>query len=142
MGQDQFSLLNHCLSTQWQPCVVPRALLSFTNDVINVIHLVHLVYFGLFRFRWPQSLRNRNMRNPFPVHLSINHFRNKIVNLRLILREIGLQYISIRETKLDASFPNAQFKFEGYHFPSFQKDQNCHGGGLIVFVKNYIIIID
>ena len=65
--------------------------------------------------------------------------RNKIVDLRLILREIGLEYISISETKLDASFPNAQFKVDGYHFPPFRKDRNGHGGGLIVFVKNDII---
>ena len=57
----------------------------------------------------------------------------------LILREIGLEYISISETKLDASFPNAQFKVDGYHFPPFRKDRNGHGGGLIVFVKNDII---
>ena len=86
-----------------------------------------------------KSLRNRNPRNPFLGYLNINHLRNKIVDLRLILREIGLEYISISETKLDASFPNAQFKVDGYHFPPFRKDRNGHGGGLIVFVKNDII---
>ena len=36
IGQDQSSLLNHCLSTQWRPHARPRAmrraLLSFTNN--------------------------------------------------------------------------------------------------------------
>ena len=64
-----------------------------------------------------KSLRNRNPRNPFLGYLNINHLRNKTVDLRFILREVGLEYISISETKLDASFPNAQFKIDGYHSP-------------------------
>ena len=38
-GQDWYSLLNHCLNTQRQPHArpwgVPRAMLSFTSDVIT-----------------------------------------------------------------------------------------------------------
>ena len=87
-----------------------------------------------------KDLKIKNLRNPFLGYLNINHLRNKIVDLRCILKEIGLECISISETKLDSSFPDSQFKIDGYHFPPFRKDRNCHGGGLMVFVKSDIIV--
>ena len=62
-----------------------------------------------------KDLKNKNLRNPFLAFLNINQLRNKIVDLRSILKEVGLQYIPISETKLDASFLNSKFKIEGYH---------------------------
>ena len=80
-----------------------------------------------------KDLKIKNLKNPFRGYLNINHLRNKIVDLRCVLKEIGLECISISETKLDSSFPDSQFKIDGYHFPPFRKDINCHGGGLMVF---------
>ena len=40
----------------------------------------------------------------------------------------------ISETKTDASFPNAQFKIEGYK--SFRKDQDAFGVGLLFYIIN------
>ena len=82
-----------------------------------------------------KNLKNNNSRNPFLSYFNINHIRNKIVDLRCILEEIGLEYISESERKLDQSFPNSQFKIDGYHFPAFRRDRTCHGGGLMVLVK-------
>ena len=65
--------------------------------------------------------------------------RNKIIDLRCILKEISIEYIAISETKLDGSFPDSQFKIDGYHFPPYRRDRNCHGGGLMVYIKNDII---
>ena len=42
------------------------------------------------------------------------------------------------ETKLDESFPTAQFTLEWYKIRS-RKDRDKYGGGLIEFVKNGII---
>ena len=75
-----------------------------------------------------KCLRKRNLRNPFLGYLNINHLKNKTVDLRFILREIGLEYISINETELDASFSNAQFKVDGYHFPSSEKIETVMEG--------------
>ena len=87
-----------------------------------------------------KDLKNKNLKNHFLAYLNINHLCNKIVDLRSMLKVVDLQYISISETKLDASFPNSQFKIEGYHFPPFRRDRNSHGGGLMVFIKNDIIV--
>ena len=87
--------------------------------------------------------KNKNLRNPFLAYLNINHLRNKIIDLRCILKEISIEYIAISETKLDGSFPDSQFKIDGYHSPPppppFRRDRNCHGGGLMVYIKNDII---
>ena len=40
----------------------------------------------------------------------------------------------VGETKLDNSFPDAQFKVDGYTM--YRKDRNSNGGGLILFIKN------
>ena len=42
--------------------------------------------------------------------------------------------LCVDETKLDANFPNHQFKIEGYQFP-LRTDRNCQGEGEIVFIR-------
>ena len=39
------------------------------------------------------------------------------------------------ETKLDCSFPDHQFKIEGYQFPPLRRDRNSKGGRKMVFIK-------
>ena len=43
------------------------------------------------------------------------------------------------ETKLDSSFPDHQFKIEGYQFPPLRTDRNFKGGGKMVFIKEGFI---
>ena len=49
----------------------------------------------------------------------------------------NIDILSIAETKLDSSFPSAQFLVHGYKTP-YRKDGNKHGGGLLVYVKEDI----
>ena len=53
-------------------------------------------------------------KNPAIGYLSINSLRNKIVDLREIMSDISLDYFVVSETKLDSSFPSAQFHINGY----------------------------
>ena len=39
----------------------------------------------------------------------------------------------ISESKLDSSFPNSQFKINGYKI--FRRDRNRYGGGLLLYVN-------
>ena len=41
------------------------------------------------------------------------------------------------ETKIDASFPSAQFVLEGYHSP-YRLDISSRSGGILVYVKSSI----
>ena len=49
----------------------------------------------------------------------------------------NIDILAIAETKLDSSFPSAQFLVHGYKTP-YKKDGNKHGGGLLVYVKEDI----
>ena len=41
---------------------------------------------------------------------------------------------------MDDSFPDHQFKIDGYQFPPFRRDKNKFGEGKNVYVKNGLII--
>ena len=46
--------------------------------------------------------------------------------------------LSIAETKIDASFPSAQFVLDGYHLP-YRMDVTERKGGILVYVKSLIL---
>ena len=54
------------------------------------------------------------------------------------MQDIPLDYFVSSETKLDKSFPTAQFHIPGYEIRA-RKDRNTYGGGLIKYVKKGVI---
>ena len=50
------------------------------------------------------------------------------------MHDLQLDYFAISETKLDDSFPSAQFAIENYEIRG-RRDRNWCGGGLIEFIK-------
>ena len=46
-----------------------------------------------------------------------------------------IDILCIDETKLDESFPNAQFTIESYQFPPFRRDRNKKRGKKMVFIR-------
>ena len=85
------------------------------------------------------KLRKENPNNPNIAYLNINSLKEKIINLREICLKSSIDILCVDETKLDASYPNAQFHIGGYQFSPFRRDRNKHGGGKMVFVRNSII---
>ena len=55
-------------------------------------------------------------------YLNINHFENKVINLREICHQAPIDIIRVDETKLDSSYPDSQFHIDGCKFPSFRRD--------------------
>ena len=51
-----------------------------------------------------------------------------------MLSENLLDVFFISETKLDSSFPNAQFQVPG--FKHYRVDQNAHGGGIAAYIRS------
>ena len=70
----------------------------------------------------------------FLGHLNINSIRNKFDRLEFVIdKKIDI----ISETKLDDSFPKAQFLIE--KFPtSYRHDTNSKGGGLLLCIREDI----
>ena len=80
------------------------------------------------------NLRKAYQNNPLIGYININSLREKIVSLREVLSKAPIDILCVDETKLDASFPDHQFKISGYQFPPLRRDRNSKGGGKIVFV--------
>ena len=85
------------------------------------------------------SLRNLRLSNPKKVtmgHLNINSIPNKFEEIMdLVAKDLDIFLIS--ETKIDSSFPDAQFFYSGYAKPH-RKDRNLGGGGLLMYVNENI----
>ena len=72
-------------------------------------------------------------------YLNINHLYSKIDYLREICSKSPIDIFCINETRLDSSYPDAQFEVPGYQYPPYCKDRNKSGGSKIVFVRKGLI---
>ena len=69
-------------------------------------------------------------------HLNINSIRNKFEFFEDVINR-NLDIILLSETKLDDSFPSAQFILKGYGVP-YRFDRNFKGGGLLFHIRGDI----
>ena len=60
-----------------------------------------------------QEDRLKHRKNTLIGYLNINSLRNKIIDLRVIMKTLSLDYFILSETKIDESFPTSQFNVEG-----------------------------
>ena len=79
------------------------------------------------------------INSPSIGYLNINSLSEKIIYLREICLKTSIDILCVDETKLDSSYPNAQFHIDGYQFPPFRKDRNKYGGGKMVYIREGII---
>ena len=61
-----------------------------------------------------QEDRLKHHKNPLISHLDINSLRNKITDLRVIIKTLSLDYLILSEIKVNESFRTSQFNVEGY----------------------------
>ena len=59
-------------------------------------------------------------------YLNINSLRSKLVDLRESILELSLDYLVLSETKIDQSFPTAQFYKKVYEVRA-RRDRDKHG---------------
>lgn len=88
-----------------------------------------------------ESLKMKRLRYPKNIlvgFLNINSLRYKIIDVRDILPKVSLDYFVIAETKLDNTFPTAQFTIDGYTIRN-RKDRTKNGGGLLEYIKRGVI---
>ena len=81
-----------------------------------------------------KKLRYCNPKNMIIGHININSLRNKYVPIRSILQNGLCDIFALSETKLDESFPTAQFHIS--NFVLHRKDRNSHGGGIITYIRS------
>ena len=78
--------------------------------------------------------RIENYKNLIIGHLNINSIRNKFEIIAEIIKHFDISLIS--ESKLDSTFPNAQFQITG--FKIFRYDRNRFDGALLLSVNDKI----
>ena len=59
-----------------------------------------------------------NVRLQSTFRLPQYSLRNKVTEVRIIFKDLSLDYFVLSETKLDESFPTAQFPLEDYEIRS------------------------
>ena len=69
-------------------------------------------------------------------HLNINSIRNNFDALSLMVKK-NVDILMISETKLDDSFPTAQFLLHGFNAP-YRRDRNSKGGGILLHIREDI----
>ena len=83
-----------------------------------------------------KHLHNENPSNDIFSFLNINSARYNLEDLKFFCMN-NVDILLIGETKLDSSFPDAQFFIEGYNKP-FRLDITGRSGGLLVFTKSHL----
>ena len=87
----------------------------------------------------PDDLKQIKIKNINRVtigQININSVRNKFDFLSHLISGY-IDILLITETKLDISFPEAQFHINGYSSP-YRLDRNANGGGLLLYVREDI----
>ena len=82
-----------------------------------------------------EKLKNTRLKNPIIAQLNINSVRNKFdLLVRMLHSNLDIRLIS--KTKIDSSFPTAQFQIEGY--ATYRLDRNANGGSILLFIREDI----
>ena len=83
-----------------------------------------------------KELNKKKLNCPIIAQLKINSTRNKF---QFLEKEVcaDLDILLISETKLDDSFPPAQFLLDGFSKP-YRLDRSSNGGGIFLYVRDDI----
>ena len=82
----------------------------------------------------PTNTRLKNRNRPIIGQLNINSIRNK---LNFLGSEISPCPLLVSETKLDDSFPTAQFLMSGF-CKQYRLDRRWNVGCLLLYIREYI----
>ena len=82
------------------------------------------------------AYRNKYKGNFIFLHVNINSFRHKFAPMQPILSNRKVDLLVISESKLDSTFPNAQFNVDGFYI--YRQDYTASSGGLLVYMRSDI----
>ena len=80
-----------------------------------------------------------NDSKPIVAYLKYKLYGKKKNHLREICKESIINILCVDETKIDSSYPNAQFQVNDSHFLTFRRDRNKYGRGKIAFTRQGLI---
>ena len=80
--------------------------------------------------------RINNVNRVVTGHVNIDSIRSKFDMLSSMVKD-NIYILTVAGIKLDSSFPQAQFRMEGYA-PPFRYDRNSYAGGILLFIREDI----
>ena len=83
-----------------------------------------------------KQIKIKNIHRIVIGQININSLRNKFDLLSNMISG-NIDILLVTETKLDNSFPEAQFQIKGYANP-YRLDRNGNGGGILLYVREDI----
>ena len=83
-----------------------------------------------------KNVRLKNSNKVIIDHININSLRNKFEFLTEMVQD-KVDLLMISQTKLDSSFPNAEFYMKSYS-KLYSLDRNSKGGGIILYAMEDI----
>ena len=83
-----------------------------------------------------RNLKLKNINRLVLGHLNINSLAGKFDQLKALIKR-NIDILVLAETKIDSSFPNAQFRIDGFSIP-FRLDRNRFGGEVLIYVREDI----
>ena len=87
-----------------------------------------------------ELLRKHHSKDLLLAHLSINSVWNKLEELSAIIKTLCARIMFIiTETKIDASYPNAQFSIPGYSFYRNERKKVKRGGGIMALISTVLV---
>ena len=85
---------------------------------------------------WQRVVQRENLNRVILAQLNINSIQSKFDLLAEGIKgKVDVYMMS--ETKIDETFPSRQFFIKGFT-PPYRLDWNCHGGGILVYVREDI----
>ena len=84
------------------------------------------------------KLRAKYHNNPIFAYYNINSLRTIFTDLNEIFSKCIPDVLVFAETKLDSSFPNAQFYIDNYYEP-IRADYSSNSGGMIEYIRKGVI---
>lgn len=80
--------------------------------------------------------RKHNSHNAFVAHFNIDSTQNKFEELKLLNDSLRAQILILSENKIDRSYPDDQFRLQGYNM--YIRDRCKGGGGPIAYFSTFI----
>ena len=84
-----------------------------------------------------ELFRKHHHKDLLIAHLNINSIQNKFEELTEVIKKINAHIMFVSETKIDASYPNAQFKVPNYSL--YRNDRKKGGGGIMALISQSLV---
>ena len=80
-----------------------------------------------------KNLKLKNTNKFILGHFNINSIVGKFDHFKVLI-ENNINILVLTETKFHSSFPNAQFRIDGFS-ATFRLDENRIGGGVLIYIR-------